>query len=421
MDNVIAQILAPWTTTRTWRALAFIMLAILLGSITFSITIALLATSAGLAITFPLALPFAWLLFTCVRAFGRFERSRLSALLDVDIADPHAPLPEGSWFKRLMARVKSASHWREVAYFVLALPVGALQFAVATAVWSGSLALVALPLYVNSLPGDTAEFGLFDIGSGTGTLAMCALGLVGLVFIAPWVTLAIADIDAALGRALLGPSKERRLAGEVRRVEARRLSAVDSAEAERRRIERDLHDGAQQRLVALAMDLGMARERFADDPEHAQQLVAEAHEEAKAALVELRDLVRGFNPAILQDRGLDAALSAVVARSPIPVRLDVDVSPRPASTVESTAYFVVAEALTNVAKHAHATEARISIARRGDRLAIDVTDNGTGGADQSRGTGLYGLTERVHALGGWMQVLSPVGGPTSVLVELPCA
>jgi len=131
--------------------------------------------------------------------------------------------------------------------------------------------------------------------------------------------------------------------------------------------------------------------------------------------------VRGFNPAILQDRGLDAALSAVVARSPIPVRLDVDVSPRPPSTVESTAYFVVAEALTNVAKHSGATQARVSIARRGDRLAIDVTDNGTGGADSSRGTGLHGLTDRVHALGGWMQVLSPVGGPTTVLVELPCA
>ena len=397
------------------------MLGILFAPITFSVTITLLAISAALAITFPLALPFVWLLFVCARGFGRFERSRLAALLDADIADPHAPLPESSWLKRLLARVKSGSRWREIAYFVLALPISALQFAIATALWCGSLALIALPLYVNALPGDTAEFGLFDISAGTGALGMCVVGVIGLVVIAPWVTLAIADIDVALARKLLGPSEERRLAGEVRRVEARRVSAVDSAEAERRRIERDLHDGAQQRLVALAMDLGMARERFADDPQQAQQLVAEAHEEAKAALVELRDLVRGFNPAILQDRGLDAALSSVIARSPVPVRLDVDVSPRPAATVESTAYFVVTEALTNVAKHAHATEARVSIARRGDRLAIDVTDNGTGGADAARGTGLNGLSERVHALGGWMQVLSPTGGPTSVLVELPCA
>jgi signal transduction histidine kinase len=165
----------------------------------------------------------------------------------------------------------------------------------------------------------------------------------------------------------------------------------------------------------------MARERFDQDPAHAQQLVAEAHEGAKAALVELRDLVRGFNPAILHDRGLDAALSAVIARAPIPVRLDVDVSPRPAATVESTAYFIVTEALTNVAKHSQASDARVTIARRGDKLVIDVTDNGTGGADPARGTGLRGLAERVQALGGWMQVLSPAGGPTSVLVELPCA
>ena len=401
--------------------LTYLMLGIVIGPITFSVTIALLATSAGLAITFPLALPVAWLLFVCAKGFGRFERSRVAALLDVAIPDPHPPLPPASWIRGVLNRVKSPSRWREIAYCVVIFPIGALQFAVATAVWSGSLALIALPLYVNALPGNTAEFGLFDIGSGLGALGMGVLGLVAVVFIAPWVTLGMGDIAASLARKLLGPSKEGLLAGEVRRVEARRVSAGDSAEAERRRIERDLHDGAQQRLVALAMDLGMARERFSDDPEHAQQLVAEAHEEAKAALVELRDLVRGFNPAILQDRGLDAALSAVVARSPIPVRLDVDVSPRPAATVESTAYFVVAEALTNVAKHAHATEARVSIARRGDRLAIDVTDNGTGGADASRGTGLNGLSERVHSLGGWMQVLSPAGGPTTVLVELPCA
>jgi signal transduction histidine kinase len=397
------------------------MLGILLGPIMFSVTIALLATSAGLAITFPLALPFAWLLFVCVRGFGRFERSRLDALLGVSIADPHGPLPEGSWIRRILARVRSGSRWREIAYFLLALPIGALQFAVATALWCGTLALIALPLYVGSLPGDTAEFGLFDISSGAGAFAMCVVGLVSLGVLAPWVTLAMADVDAVLARKLIGPSRDTLLARQVRQVEARRVAAVDSAEAERRRIERDLHDGAQQRLVALAMDLGRAREHFEHDPAQAQQLVAEAHEEAKAALVELRDLVRGFNPAILQDRGLDAALSAVVARAPIPVGLDVDVTPRPAAAVESTAYFIVAEALANVAKHSHATGARVTIARRGDRLVIDVTDNGTGGAEPSRGTGLRGLAERVEALGGWMQVLSPPGGPTTVLVELPCA
>jgi len=179
------------------------MLGILLAPITFSVTVTLLAISAALAITFPLALPFVWLLFVCARGFGRFERSRLAALLDADIDDPHAPLPETSWLKRLLARVKSGSRWREISYFVLALPISALQFAVATALWCGSLALIALPLYVNALPGDTAEFGLFDISAGTGALGMCLVGVIGLVFIAPWVTLAIADIDVALARKLL--------------------------------------------------------------------------------------------------------------------------------------------------------------------------------------------------------------------------
>jgi signal transduction histidine kinase len=250
---------------------------------------------------------------------------------------------------------------------------------------------------------------------------MAVLGAAGFVLIAPWLTIALAGVDAALARGLLGASRGNALQAEVSRLEASRSAAVGSAEAERRRIERDLHDGAQQRLVALAMDLGMARERFDDSPEQTRELVASAHEEAKAALSELRDLVRGFHPAILEDRGLDAALSAIVARCPVPVTLDIDVAVRPPAPVESAAYFVVAEALTNVAKHARATRARVTVARRGDRLAIDVSDDGAGGADASRGSGLRGLVERVQGLGGWMQVLSPVGGPTSVLVELPCA
>src|SRR5262249_34594038 len=160
---------------------------------------------------------------------------------------------------------------------------------------------------------------------------------------------------------------------------------------ERRRIERDLHDGAQQRLVSLAMDLGRATERFDENPQEARELVADAHVEAKAALADLRDLVRGFHPAILEDRGLDAALSAVVARSRVRVRFSVDAAERPPAAVESTAYFVVTEALANVAKHALASTATVSIARHGPRLAVEVGDDGVGGADPATGTGLRGL------------------------------
>ena len=228
--------------------------------------------------------------------------------------------------------------------------------------------------------------------------------------------------DAAVdGVQLLGPDRDAAMAAQVTRLETSRTAAVDSAETERRRIERDLHDGAQQRLVALAAGLGAAKEKLEVDPEAGRSMVAEAHEEAKAALKEIRDLVRGIHPVILEDRGLDAALSAVVARAPVPVQLDVRVHPRPPAAVESAAYFVVNEALTNVARHAQSTRASVSIARAGDRLVVEIRDDGVGGADASRGTGLQGLRDRVAALGGTMHVISPDGGPTTISVELPCA
>jgi signal transduction histidine kinase len=270
------------------------------------------------------------------------------------------------------------------------------------------------------LPGHSTEFGLFDVGSGAPAFVAGLIGLVLLVLLAPWTTVAFGALDGAIVRRLLAPSRDMRLAEQLTRVETSRAAAVESAEAERRRIERDLHDGAQQRLVKLGMDLGMANERFDEDPVAARQLVADAHVEAKAALAELRDLVRGFHPAILEDRGLDAALSSVIARSPVPVTLRVDVAVRPPAAVESAAYFVAVEALTNVAKHAGATKVAVTIERRGDRLGIDVTDDGTGGATAQPGGGLHGLAERVEALGGWLRLLSPVGGPTTLMVELPC-
>jgi signal transduction histidine kinase len=176
----------------------------------------------------------------------------------------------------------------------------------------------------------------------------------------------------------------------------------------------------QQRLVALAMDLGMAREKLDADPDAARALVATSHEEAKRVLAELRDLVRGIHPAVLTDRGLDAAISAVAGRSPIPVTTEVALAERLPEAVEATAYFVVVEALANVAKHSDATEVRVAVRRDGDRLAIEVLDNGTGGADPARGTGLTGLRDRVAALDGRLVVDSPPQGPTRVRAEIPC-
>jgi signal transduction histidine kinase len=253
-----------------------------------------------------------------------------------------------------------------------------------------------------------------------GAIGACAVGIIGCALIAPHLTTALASLDGLIGRHLLGRRPGDDLRQAVTKLEASRVAAVDTAERERRRIERDLHDGAQQRLVSVAMELGRAEEQFDSDPERARELVRGAHRDAKAALAELRQLVRGFHPAILEDRGLDAALSAVVARVSVPVDLNVDVAERPPAAVESAAYFVVTEALVNMAKHSHATTVSVTIVRRDDRLVVEITDNGVGGADSAKGTGLAGLEERVNGHGGWMQVLSPPGGPTTVLVELPC-
>ena len=205
-----------------------------------------------------------------------------------------------------------------------------------------------------------------------------------LLPLVPFAIRLVAMLDGQLARLLLGPGRTQQLDAQVAALTDSRSRVVDAVEVERRRIERDLHDGAQQRLVALAMDLGRAREKLDTDPAGAQRLVEDAHHEAKQALVELRDLARGIHPAVLTDRGLDAALSSVAARSPVPVHLTVDVPRRPSPTIEGIAYFVVSEALTNVAKHADATRAAVTVARRGDRLLVEITDDGHGGADRRR-------------------------------------
>ena len=352
---------------------------------------------------------------------GRMERSRAAALLDVNLGSPHAAFAPGNWWSRLRQMVTSASRWREIAYLAVGLPIMGLLGAAALAIWALSLALVAVPFYVFRLPGRAVHLLGLPFHPGAESLLALLLGLVGLAVVAPQVTTGLVYVDRFVVRWLLGPRRTAELEHRVSELEVSRGAAVDRAEADRQRIERDLHDGVQQRLVALAMDLGRARERFDTDPERARRLVDEAHEEAKAALVELRDLARGIHPAVLTDRGLDAALSAVVSRCPVPVSLTVNVPTRPPAPVESAAYFVVAEALTNVAKHSEATRAHVSIALRNSRLFIEIRDNGVGGADAAGGSGLSGLADRVAALGGWMRVLSPPKGPTSVVVELPCA
>ena len=336
-DGVLGSLFAPWRRRSTWWDVGYSVLSLPLGIAFFASATALSAASIGLLITFPLAIPFLWLLFVGARGMGRLERSRLDVLLGIRLADPVRPLAPGSWWSHWKARFRDRARWKELGHAFLLLPLGVLNVVVVMVTFGGSVALIGLPLYARHLPGGTAKFWLFDVGPGLGAVGLAVVGVAGLALVAPWAVVGLARLGAAEGRWLLGPRKGSELEARVTELETSRTAAVDSAEAERRRIERDLHDGAQQRLVALAVTLGEARERMADDPEGGRELVEQSHEEAKAALTEIRDLVRGIHPVILEDRGLDAALSAVVARSPIPVTLDVAVTPRPPAAVESAA------------------------------------------------------------------------------------
>jgi signal transduction histidine kinase len=246
--------------------------------------------------------------------------------------------------------------------------------------------------------------------------------LVPLFPVAPGLAGRVTRADERMARALLGPGRRESLAQRVESLARSRADLVAAADAERRRIERDLHDGAQQRLVSLAMNLGMARERFESEPEPIRQVIAAAHDEAVLALTELREFIRGLHPAVLNDRGLDAALSGLAARAPLPVRLRVDVPEPAAPGVEAVAYFIVSEAITNVVKHAQATRAEVTATRAGDVLRITVTDDGHGGAVPSAGdgTGLRGLEQRAAAVDGTLSIDSPPGGPTVITAELPC-
>ena len=374
----------------------------------------------GLALT-PLlltGLPVLAVALVLSRLFGRVERARFRLVLGVDIPTPYARPATGSAVERFRALLRTPAGWREAAYHVARFPLSAVQVVLAAAAWLLPLGALTLPIYNWALPRGGANLWLFTVRTWWATVLMGLLGLV-LLPLAPRAVRLLGRLDVAVARSLLGPDRS---AARVVELERSRAAVVVSVEQERRRIERDLHDGAQQRLVSLAMQLGRARARFVDDPDKARALLDEAHGEAKLALAELRDLARGLHPAVLTDRGLDAALSGLAARAPIPVAVEVnpEIGASRVPVVEAIAYFVVAEALTNVAKHAGATKAAVVVRRWNGTMRVVVTDDGVGGADPAAGTGLRGLADRVSGVDGSLHVVSPPGGPTVLTVELPC-
>lgn len=387
-----------------------------LGVVSFVLVVTLVALTAGLAVTAVLALLTLVLLLWSLRALTAVQRSRFRSVLGIDIPAPPHERP-GTGVRQALAQARAATTWRQVAYHVFALVIGTFSFCVVMVVWSAGLATVAVVAYAAALP----EVGILGLRLHD-PLTLAVITAVGilLVLMAPWIADGLAGFDAATARSLLGPSRAEDLALRVDTLARSREGAVDAADAERRRIERDLHDGTQQRLVSLAMSLGRAKGALGQVPEPARRAVEEAHEEAKQALTELRGFIRGLHPAVLDDRGLDAALSGIAARACVPVEVQVVVARRCSPTIEAVAYFVVSEALTNVDRHAAATRAAVVVHQVGDRLRVTVSDDGRGGASPERGTGLRGLAQRVASVDGTLQVDSPTGGPTVVMAELPC-
>jgi signal transduction histidine kinase len=392
-----------------WRSLAYLVSGVALGAATVTLFTMLVIGGVVLAIVLVGLLAFPLMMLASIYV-ARFERWRLRLVepgVDRVAADPHRPVPTRTWRERwrwVLTRLREPATWREFGYAVVS----------SLALWWIDLAVVLLAFYLPTVFIVAPSY----VHDAAAAWPMVVFGFL-LVPVAAYPVTAWAAARAAMTRAILVPLDAK--LGEAVRSRAR---LVDAFEVERRRIERDLHDGAQQRLVTLSLKLGMARlDLPAGSPAAVQ--VAEAHELAKQALDELRELINGVHPQVLADRGLAAAVEDLAGRAPVPVDVDIRLPGRLPGPVELAAYFVVSEALTNVARNSGARRATISgridgYGSDGDRFVLEIMDDGRGGADPDGGSGLAGLSDRAAAVDGTLTLVSPAGGPTLIRADLPC-
>jgi signal transduction histidine kinase len=414
-------------TRRAWAEFGYVLIGVPLGAVGFAYTAASIYAGALLALTF-FGLPLFAASSAGARALGAVSRGLAGRLLGLRVGSPPPLRRRPGFLGWIRSGLTDAVAWRARAYLVLKLPLAVISFYAAGITWAAGLLYLASPLGWHIEPGTVADHGVarhsfvnyggFYFDTWPRIFLLAAQGVV-LLLLAPWVVRATVAMDRWLIRGLLGP---RTLPERVRELEQTRAQAVDDSAARLRRIERDLHDGTQAQLVAVAMKLGLAREKLgtAGEPDlrRARDLVDTAHSTAKDAIDELRDLVRGIHPPVL-DSGLDAALATLAARSAIPVELIAHIPQRPSPAIETIAYFSAAELLTNVGKHSGARHATLEAIAVPGLLRIRVTDDGVGGAGGARGSGLAGLAERVRTVDGRVEISSPPGGPTVVTVELP--
>ena len=372
------------------------------------------------------------------RGLGRWQRGLAGFILNEEVPDPKPFTPRPGFFGWLRAALGDPAAWRATLYFFARIPLSIFELWFAFSIWFEALFSLLTPI----LGGAPRGFGVLSnvlapnhAGPGAQPLLHLRVFVTGVVllFIAPWPMRLVVSFERWLMVLLLGPNAA---TSRVRRLEESRARTVDNATATLRRIERDLHDGTQAQLVALAMRLGLAKEkldglalsgaakgsRSEADLDVIRRLVTDAHRGAKEAITDLRDLARGIHPPAL-DTGLENALATLTARSPLPTAVSVQIQTRPTPAIEAITYFCAAELLANVAQHAQASQASLSCAQHGPWLRLVVRDDGQGGAaingKGSSSSGLAGLSDRVSAVDGYLSVASPPGGPTIVTVDIP--
>jgi signal transduction histidine kinase len=421
----LPRFLTVFAERRTWGELLFALLGLPLGVAGFTFTVVTFSVSSALLITF-VGLPLMALTGLVSRYLGYGLRVLTNRLAGSDVPAPQPFQARPGLLGWISSCLSDGTAWRARLYLLLKLPLGILTFVAVMAFWAYGAMGLAYPAWRPTLPcnrtSDHVCHRAIEFGDGWQAdtwpriLLVMLAGLV-LLLLAPWVVRGVVLLDRMVARALLGPTAS---AERMAQLERTRAAAVDDSAATLRRIERDLHDGAQAKLVAVAMNVGLAREKLAEggDPDDAGRLLDAAHATAKEAIVELRDLARGIHPPVL-DSGLDAALATLVSHAAVPVSLTTALDQRPEPAIETMAYFCAAELITNVTKHSGARHAWLDVRTFDGRLWLRVSDDGRGGARVGAGTGLTGLAERVATVDGRLRVESPVGGPTAVTVDVP--
>ena len=391
--------------------------------IAFAILLTGLSAGLGTAVVW-IGVPILSGTLLIARGFADVERGWLSEVLGRPAVRPrYQPAPEGAGrFRRMVQPMTSGQSWLDLLHGILNFPFALVGFVVAVVFWAIPIAGLTYPVYgviTSNIPGNTELPELLGLGGGylIDSVFYVGLGLLGLL-IMPLMVHGAALMRAGLGRGLLTGMAE--LQERIEDLSQGRAAAVSAEASALRRLERDIHDGPQQRLVSLAMDLSRAQRQMAKDPAAAHATIGQAITSTRETLDELRALSRGIAPPILADRGLPSALAALAGRCMIPVELDVQAEGRHPAAIENTIYYVVAETLTNVAKHSRATVCSVQLTRTGDVLMLTIGDDGVGGAHVAKGHGLAGLADRLRAVDGELTVTSPNGGPTVIVAEVPC-